>query len=79
MKAYPILRAATQVKASCATPVIGTVQDRVSPISHPAQTASPIAAIKTKFIKTGTKEASEKRPCVVKMPDSNATSEMKRM
>ena len=72
-------RAATQVKASCATPVRGTVQARVNPMSQSIQSAPNMAAMNIRFIRTGTKDASENRPWVVNTPDRSATSEMNRM
>ena len=79
VKVYPAFRAACQVKANCATPVTGTVHDKVCPISQPNHRARNIAAMKTRFMRTGTNDASVKWPRVVRIPDSSATSEMNKM
>ena len=75
----PIRAAAAQVKASCATPVIGTVQASVRPMSQPAMAASHMAAMNTRFIRTGTNPASAKRPWAFSTPASMAKSEMKKI
>jgi len=75
----PTRDAAHQVKASCAMPVSGTVQASVSPMSQPKRSASNMAAMNIRFIRTGTNDASVNRPKALSTPDNSATRLMNRM